>query len=247
MATRLERSRTGPGLEFLDGLKGADPDRAHVALTRFAARLGFDVTESWLIALSGRSGEERLKERRTVIPQAETGILYLLDRGDPAFAWAAMQGRPWLLHPSYNAPLPEDSEAAEAIRASDQIVPSRMSFAIAAQGDIRLTSVSSDMPLRDLEAAKRRHAFSFAMACYAVAALSERAAPHSDEDSTLSPRERECLTLLASGLRNTAIAHRLSVAESTVEMHLQNARRKLGARTREQALVAALSRGEISI
>jgi DNA-binding CsgD family transcriptional regulator len=59
----------------------------------------------------------------------------------------------------------------------------------------------------------------------------------------LSPRESECLLWLAAGLRNDRIAERLGIATATVELHLARARRKLGAATREQALVKALSLG----
>jgi DNA-binding CsgD family transcriptional regulator len=62
----------------------------------------------------------------------------------------------------------------------------------------------------------------------------------------LSPREREVLVWLASGLRTAEIAHRMGIETVTVGYHLQRARRKLGARTREQALVIALRGGHIA-
>jgi DNA-binding CsgD family transcriptional regulator len=57
----------------------------------------------------------------------------------------------------------------------------------------------------------------------------------------LSVRERECLTWLAVGLRHDRIAERLGISRPTVELHLANARRKLAARTREQALARAVA------
>lgn len=57
----------------------------------------------------------------------------------------------------------------------------------------------------------------------------------------LTERERECLLWLAAGLRNDRIAERLGIRGATVEMHLRNARRKLGARTREQAVARAVA------
>ncbi len=56
----------------------------------------------------------------------------------------------------------------------------------------------------------------------------------------LTCRERECLLWLSRGLRNDQIADRLGVSRATIEFHLANARRKLDARTREQALVKAV-------
>ncbi len=56
----------------------------------------------------------------------------------------------------------------------------------------------------------------------------------------LSPRERECLVWLAAGLRSDRIAERLGLARATVDLHLARARRRLGARTREQAVARAI-------
>jgi DNA-binding CsgD family transcriptional regulator len=51
----------------------------------------------------------------------------------------------------------------------------------------------------------------------------------------LTPREREVLTLVRTGLRSTDIATRLGIAVATVDSHVASARRKLGARSRAQA------------
>lgn len=69
--------------------------------------------------------------------------------------------------------------------------------------------------------------------------------PHAEQ--CLTTRETQCLQLLANGCSNDAISTELGIALSTVTMHLQNARRKLGAVTREQAIAIAISRGLISI
>ncbi|MEM9692857.1 MAG: autoinducer binding domain-containing protein [Myxococcota bacterium] len=67
------------------------------------------------------------------------------------------------------------------------------------------------------------------------------AAPTS-HPNPLSERERECLRGLAEGLQQKEIAHRLGVVGATVEFHLRNARRKLGASTAAQALAIAIQR-----
>ncbi len=65
-------------------------------------------------------------------------------------------------------------------------------------------------------------------------------------DVTLSTREAECLLWLARGLRSAAIAERLSLAVVTVELHIKNARVKLGATTREHAVAKAITLGLIA-
>jgi DNA-binding CsgD family transcriptional regulator len=56
----------------------------------------------------------------------------------------------------------------------------------------------------------------------------------------LSDREREVLELVATGARNRAIAHELSISENTVKFHVARLLRKMGATTRAE--LAALTR-----
>ena len=61
----------------------------------------------------------------------------------------------------------------------------------------------------------------------------------------LSRREREVLGLVARGLNAEEIADQLDLAPATVRTHVRNAKRRLGARTRAQAVTVALRGGEI--
>jgi DNA-binding NarL/FixJ family response regulator len=76
-------------------------------------------------------------------------------------------------------------------------------------------------------------------------ALSGAGASSSGDMVALSPRELECLKLLASGRLNDRIADALGISTVTVEFHLRNAKTKLGAATREQALAKAIVLGLI--
>ena len=60
-----------------------------------------------------------------------------------------------------------------------------------------------------------------------------------------SARERQILALLAEGATDGQIAERLELSPATVQTHVRNAKAKLGARTRAQAVAMALQRGLI--
>ena len=62
---------------------------------------------------------------------------------------------------------------------------------------------------------------------------------------SLSPREREVLTLLARGSSAEAIAGHAEVSPDTIRTHLRNAMKKLGAHTRTHAVARAIRRREI--
>jgi len=59
----------------------------------------------------------------------------------------------------------------------------------------------------------------------------------------LTPREREVLRLLAGGGTNAGIARALHITEHTVERHVANLYRKIGARGRAEATAYALRHG----
>lgn len=62
----------------------------------------------------------------------------------------------------------------------------------------------------------------------------------------LSEREREVMTLVASGLQSVEIAERLFLSPETVKSHVHNALGKLGAHTRAHAVAIALVTGQIT-
>ncbi|HEY6959095.1 MAG TPA: response regulator transcription factor [Candidatus Limnocylindria bacterium] len=65
---------------------------------------------------------------------------------------------------------------------------------------------------------------------------------HPSEDSTLTPRQREVIALIAGGATDREVALRLRISESTAHKHVQNALRRSRAKTRSQ--LVALVRQE---
>ncbi len=63
-----------------------------------------------------------------------------------------------------------------------------------------------------------------------------------DARNLLTPREFEVLDCLAAGLTNKAIARRLDISLHTVKFHVESVFKKLGARTRTEAVANAAMR-----
>ena len=75
---------------------------------------------------------------------------------------------------------------------------------------------------------------------------------HGADDDTsltesLTPREHEVLALLADGLGNKEIAHRLDISEHTIKFHIRSILGKLGASSRTEAVSRGLRSGLIEL
>jgi PAS domain S-box-containing protein len=70
-------------------------------------------------------------------------------------------------------------------------------------------------------------------------------APSASQPRPPSARELEVLALLAEGSTDPQIAKQLELSPATVQTHVRNAKAKLGARTRAQAVALVLERGLI--
>jgi len=64
---------------------------------------------------------------------------------------------------------------------------------------------------------------------------------------SLTPREKDVLTLLAEGLSNKAIAKRLGISDQTVKFHLNALLGKLGATSRTEAVTKAVRAGLLTL
>ncbi|MBR2691826.1 MAG: autoinducer binding domain-containing protein [Aquamicrobium sp.] len=63
------------------------------------------------------------------------------------------------------------------------------------------------------------------------------------QEPLLSTRERDCLAFVADGRSDGEIAELLGISHHTAHAHIENAKRKLGARTRAQAVALLLTNG----
>jgi DNA-binding CsgD family transcriptional regulator len=93
-----------------------------------------------------------------------------------------------------------------------------------------------------------RHLTAFAPAGWPddeLAALEGQSAPA--PAGPLSRREREVLSLVATGADLQHIADELTISPSTVRTHIGNAHRKLGARNRTHTVALAMQQGAIDV
>jgi two-component system nitrate/nitrite response regulator NarL len=92
-----------------------------------------------------------------------------------------------------------------------------------------------------------------AAAGLAVVPVDESAAlfPHAPIDETpaepLTPREMDVIEMLAEGLSNKAIAHRLLISEHTAKFHVNSILAKLRAGTRTEAVMRGIRLGLVKI
>lgn len=86
-----------------------------------------------------------------------------------------------------------------------------------------------------------------AVAAYAAFARMHVLRRPPKEPSPLSKRQAEILQHMAAGRRQSEIADRMGIGESAVHLYLGNLKKKLGVKTKEQALAQALIKGWIGV
>lgn len=140
----------------------------------------------------------------------------------------------------------EQKRVADMMRAQGfnavLVVPVRLPHARAA-----MLGFAGPQSLEEVEAIIEAAAPQLLFAGHAFTALQERLAKRSaarEEDrAALTPREWDCLSLAAQGLREAEIAARNGIAPTTVRYHMDNVVAKLGARTRPHAVAIAAQLG----
>lgn len=73
------------------------------------------------------------------------------------------------------------------------------------------------------------------------------AKPEPHPAKRLSPRMGDVLSLLARGMTHDQCAQTLGISPSAVKMYLAGAKRRLGVKTRNEAIVAAVAGGLVSL
>ena len=84
-------------------------------------------------------------------------------------------------------------------------------------------------------------------AVMALGAFARQAREGSEMQATLTPREHQILVLVSDGLTMQQVASRLGISPRTVETHVAKLYRKLGVRTRVQAVSRAAQLGLIDL
>ena len=232
----------------------ADEDRVVAAYTGFLRDFGLD--HFTLGFMEGRNGAPpELARVWTSLPDAWMEEYYA--RGFPDRDYVIHQvgalnsSRPlaafdWGLH------MVDESHAANArpvLRgAADAGLGAAMSFVgrHVESGRDRCFAASFGCSTAPIEETRRRietHRNELVIASFAMAPL---LAPLLDQTRPagrgggLTGRERDVLARFAQGLRPDRIADRMKLSKRTVDMHIANARRKLGARTVAEAVAIAV-------
>lgn len=82
-------------------------------------------------------------------------------------------------------------------------------------------------------------------AVMALGTFAQQAREGSEVQATLTPREHQILLMVSQGLTMQQAGHRLGISPRTVETHVAKLYRKLGVRTRVQAVARAAQLGLI--
>ena len=96
-----------------------------------------------------------------------------------------------------------------------------------------------DASTAEIEAALRAVAHGLIVRSPRVRTSGFNAIQEAEARTLLTPREAQILDAIADGLTNKAIARRLGISLHTVKFHVESVFRKLGARTRTEAVARA--------
>ena len=85
-----------------------------------------------------------------------------------------------------------------------------------------------------------------ALAFDAAESLREPKSDSANRGPQLTPRQRDCVALVAQGKSDWEIGQVLGISESTVHKHIEDAKRRFGVSTRVQLVVRSLFDARLS-
>lgn len=175
-----------------------------------------------------------------------------LDLDDPHVRFVREFGfKPYFFEAAMARDLPDNErkvmeQAAEAgLRSQISVIFPTTTGESAPSGGISIGSSLSAAEYRALAKGKEQQLIALSMIFHSLSIGDVRRSQLGVRP--LSERERDCSRYVADGLRVGRIADRMAISEVTVELHLRNARRKLGATTTPHAVSLALFAGELAI
>ncbi len=135
-------------------------------------------------------------------------------------------------------------DAADVVLADGDCAPgeTRPAVTLGGTGDDRPGLLSRDASADQIDAAILAVAAGLIVRLPDATDAGFGAMRETDGHALLTPRELEVLATLAEGMTNKAIARRLSISLHTVKFHIESLFRKLGARTRTEAVAKASER-----
>jgi DNA-binding NarL/FixJ family response regulator len=135
-------------------------------------------------------------------------------------------------------------DAADVVLADGSWPPgeTRNVVALGATDDRLRGALPREADISQIDAAIRAVAAGLIVRAPAARESGFGAMRESDRQALLTPREVEVLGALAEGMTNKAIARRLDISLHTVKFHVESLFRKLGARTRTEAVAKATER-----
>jgi DNA-binding CsgD family transcriptional regulator len=135
-------------------------------------------------------------------------------------------------------------DAADVVLADGDGAPdeSRPVVTLGGTGDDRPGVLSRNAAADQIDAALRAVAAGLIVRSPEVVDAGFGVMRETDGHALLTPRELEVLATLAEGMTNKAIARRLNISLHTVKFHVESLFRKLGARTRTEAVAKASER-----
>ena len=135
-------------------------------------------------------------------------------------------------------------DAADVVLADGDCAPgeTRPVVTLGGRGDDRSGVLSCDAGADQIDAALRAVSAGLIVRSPDAMDAGFGAMREADGHALLTPRELEVLATLAEGMTNKAIARRLNISLHTVKFHVESLFRKLGARTRTEAVAKASER-----